>query len=99
MDVVDEQRDAVRKVREFLYVDHERVRSYYSQINRGVIESIVSREAGSREGEAGAHLFGFGGSVSAGRNREREESRSLQDLSYGIFEELFEREGLIKGYY
>lgn len=96
MDVVGERKDDVRTVREFLYVDHERVRSYYSQINRGIIEGIVSREEGSQEGEAGARLFGFGASVSAGRSKERQESRSLQDLNYVIFEELFENEGLIK---
>ena len=95
-DVVGERKDEVRKVREFLYVDHERIRSYYSQINRGVIESIISRGTGHVAGEFGVRLFGFGPSASAGCEREREESRSLQDLNYVIFEELFEKEGLIK---
>lgn len=95
-DVIGERKDDVRKVREFLYVDHERIRSYYSQINRGVIEEVVTRGTGHIAGEIGVRLFGFGPSASAGRDREREESRSLQDLNYVIFEELFEGEGLIR---
>ena len=95
-DVVSERSSDVRKVREFFYVDHQRIRSYYSQINRGVIESVVSRGSGSVGGEVGARLFGFGPSVTAERDHQREESRSLQDLNYVIFEELFENEGLIK---
>lgn len=95
-DVVRERKSDVRKAREFLYVDHQRIRSYYSQMNRGIIESIVSRQEGGIEGEVGARLFGFGPAVSVERVREREESRSLQDLNYVIFEELFEKEGLIK---
>jgi hypothetical protein len=95
-DVVGERSGDVRKVREFLYVDHQRIRSYYSQINRGVIESVISRGSGGASGEVGVRLFGFGPSVTAERGNEREESRSLQDLNYVIFEELFENEGLIK---
>jgi hypothetical protein len=95
-DVVGERGDNVRKVREFLYVDLQRIRSYYAQLNRGIIESVISRETDAKEGEAQAKLLGFGGSGGFSREREREESRSLQDLSYVIFEELFEKEGLIK---
>lgn len=96
IDVVRENEDEIRKVREFLYVDLQRIRSYYAQLNRGIVESVVRRDTDSKEGEAEARLFGFGGSVEVGREREREEARSLQDLNYVIFEELFEKEGLIK---
>lgn len=95
-DVIREQKDEVRAVREFLYVDLQRIRSYYAQLNRGIVESVVNRDTKSRGGEADARLLGFGAGGSISREREREESRSLQDLSYVIFEELFEKEGLIK---
>jgi hypothetical protein len=95
-DVVRERKNEVRNVREFLYVDHQRIRSYYSQINRGVIESVISRGESNISGEVGAKLFGFGPSGSYERGTQREESRSLQDLNYIIFEELFEQEGLIE---
>ena len=95
-DVVGINEDTIRKVREFLYVDHERIRSYYSQLNRGVIESVIARGSQNVSGGVAAQLFGFGPSVSGERQREIEESRSLQDLNYVIFEELFEKENLIK---
>lgn len=95
-DVVGERNNEVRKVREFLYVDLQRIRSYYAQLNRGVIESVISRDINAKEGEAQAKLFGFGGSAGVSRERERQESRSLQDLNYVILEELLEQEGLIK---
>ena len=95
-DVIREQEDEVHKVREFLYVDLQRIRSYYAQLNRGVVESVVNRDTNSKEGEADARLLGFGAAGSISREREREEARSLQDLNYVIFEELFEKEGLIK---
>jgi len=95
-DVVRDRKNEVRAVREFLYVDHQRIRSYYSQLNRGVIESVVLHGGGNVAGSFGAKLFGFGPSASYARDTHREESRSLQDLTYTIFEELFEQEGLIE---
>jgi hypothetical protein len=95
-DVVGERTEDYRKVREFLYVDLKRVRSYYAQLNRGVIESVLSREETSRQVEAQARIFGIGASSGGAQEWEREESRSLQDLNYVIFEELFEKAGHIK---
>lgn len=61
-DVIGERIEDYRKVREFLYVDLQRVRSYYAQLNRGVIESVLSREETSRQLEAQARIFGIGAS-------------------------------------
>lgn len=94
-DVIGERNEEYRKVREFLYVDLQRVRSYYAQLNRGIIDSVLSREESSREVDVQARLFGIGASGGGSQEREREESRSLQDLNYVIFEELLERAGLI----
>ena len=95
-DVIGERHDEVRKVREFLYVDLQRIRSYYTQLNRGIIDSVVARDTKHFQGEAQARLFGLGPSAGGAFERSREESRSLQDLTYVIFEELFEKENLIK---
>lgn len=95
-DVMRERDDEYRKLREFLYVDLQRVRSYYAQKNRGIIDSILSRDTGIRQADVQARLMGIGASGGGSQERAREESRSLQDLSYVIFEELFEDAGLIK---
>ena len=79
-DVVRERNDEYRRLREFLYVDLQRVRSYYAQQNRGVIDSILSRETGVRQADVQAHFMGIGGSGGGSQERAREESRSLQDL-------------------
>jgi hypothetical protein len=94
-DVVRERNDEYRRLREFLYVDLPRVRSYYAQQNRGIIDSVLSRETGARQADVQARLMGIGASGGGSQERAREESRSLQDLSYVIFEELFEDAGLI----
>lgn len=82
-------------VREFLYVDIQRVRSYFAQVNRGIVESIKSRDANTAKGELEAGIFGLrarGGGVKEWSN---EESRSLQEITYLLFEELFDQEQLI----
>ncbi|MEV0758229.1 hypothetical protein [Streptosporangium sp. NPDC050280] len=96
LDVIDERnKHAVRKVREYFYVDLQRVRSYYAQLNRGIIEGIVSKESKTSKGEAQAKLMGFGPSGSRETGRAREETRSLHEISAVIFEEICEKESLI----
>jgi hypothetical protein len=74
-------------LREFLYVDVERSRSMLAQINRGVIDGIVKRTGTTGETEIGGKLLGIGASGTIGRESVHEESRSLQDITYLIFEE------------
>ncbi|GAA4514613.1 MULTISPECIES: DUF6414 family protein [Nonomuraea] len=96
LDVVNErEKYTVRKIREYFYVDLQRVRSYYAQLNRGVIEGIVSKETKTSKGEAQAKLMGFGPSGSRESGTAREETRSLHELSAVIFEEICDRESLI----
>lgn len=94
-DVIGEQQDIVRRAKEFLYVDVERVRSYYAQLNRGVIDSVVNTATSSTALDGEAKLVGIG--LAGGRTREasRQESRSLHDLTYVVFKELLQREGLL----
>jgi len=95
-DVIRERNDEYRRLREFLYVDLQRIRSYYAQQNRGIIDSVLSRETGVRQADVQARLLGIGASGGGSQERAREESRSLQDLIYVIFEELFEEANLIR---
>ncbi|WP_157430449.1 DUF6414 family protein [Actinomadura macra] len=91
-DIVGERDDLVtRSIREFFYVDIQRVRSYYAQMNRGTIESVVARASTSQQDGLPARLLG----LEPDTLHQREESRSFQELTYVFFEELFEREGLI----
>ncbi len=92
---IDERADVVRQAREFFYVDLQRVRSYYAQLNRGVVETVLLRDKGEKGGEAAAQFLGLSATGRLGASAEREESRSMQDLNFVVLEELLEREGLI----
>lgn len=94
-DVIAEGRDDVQRVKEFLYVDIERARSYYAQLNRGVIDSIVNTSTTASATDAEAKLAVVGVTRGATKEASRQESRSLQDLTYVVFEESLEREGLL----
>lgn len=95
-DIVGEGNEYIGSaMREFFYVDLQRVRSYYSQINRGIIDSIITKDAQTISGEIKATLFGLGGAGSLNQNQSRDESRSLQELTYVLFEELLEERHLI----
>jgi hypothetical protein len=83
-------------LREFLYVDVNRVRSLLAQLDRGVVESIVDRWTGDKSADFGATLFGIHGGVTLQRGETREESRSVQDLLFTVFEEAVDSEGLVR---
>jgi hypothetical protein len=86
---------AKKKVREFLYVDVERVRSLLAQLDRGVIEAVKERKLISNESGLDARLLGIGGRTAASRASEIEEARSVQDLVFVGFEEVAEEEGVL----
>jgi hypothetical protein len=82
-------------VREFLYVDVERSRSMLAQLDGGVVEAVVERNKTAMKGGAAAKFFGIGISGDASRERGWDESRSLQDLTYVLFEEAATDEELV----
>jgi hypothetical protein len=82
-------------MREFFYVDLQRVRSYYAQANRGIIESIITKDAQNLAGDLKASIFGIGTSGSLARNTSHDETRSLQEITYALFEELLYERNLI----
>ena len=82
-------------VREFFYVDVGRARSYLAQLDKGVVESVIERVEHDIKADVKASLFGLGGAGGIGRATGREESRSLQDLTFTVFEELAVEQGFL----
>ena len=82
-------------IREFLYVDVQRTRSLLAQLEDGVIEQYVKRTALDDAGELRATIFGIGGKGAWATQESYEESRSVKDLTFVVFEEAAESQGLI----
>jgi len=82
-------------IRDFLYVDVQRTRSLLAQLEDGVIEEYVKRTALDDASELGASIFGIGGKGSWATKESYEESRSLKDLTFVVFEEAADAQGLI----
>src|SRR5918996_742389 len=82
-------------IRDFLYVDVQRTRSLLAQLEDGVIEQYVKRTALDDAGELGASIFGIGGKGAWSSHESYEESRSLKDLTFVVFEGAAEAQGLI----
>ncbi len=82
-------------LKEFLYVDVDRVRSLLAQMDRGVLEAVKSSRADELKGGAKASAFGIGASGDYGRSSTHEESRSQQDLTFVTFERMADEEGII----
>lgn len=82
-------------IREFLYVDVQRTRSLLAQLDQGVVEASVTRASLDDVSEVGATIFGVGGKGTWGASESREESRSLQDLTFAVFEDAAAAQGII----
>jgi hypothetical protein len=78
-------------VRDFIYVDVERLRSLYSQVFRGVVDSIVQTQVDEQEAsEAQEGGRAFAGATIEERVAEasyRTESRILYDHMYNLLED------------
>jgi hypothetical protein len=82
-------------VRDYLYVDIARVRSLLSQMANGAPDVVTERSARVRELYAGLALGPISAGARQGRNAESEESRSLTDLHFALFEESAEALGFL----
>lgn len=82
-------------IRDFLYVDVQRTRSLLAQLEDGVVEQFVKRTALDDAGELGATIFGIGGKGAWATQESYEESRSLKDLTFVVFEGAADAQGLI----
>jgi len=87
--------DDGKPLREFLYVDVDRARSMLAQLDHGLVVSVVERSAVNLGGKAEATIFGIGGGINSVKETATETSRSLQDLTFGIFEEAAIEQGLV----
>lgn len=75
-------------VRDFLYLDIERVRSLLAHLDGGVVEATVEKFKSSKQGRAGVSLFqifDLGGTLV--RERGTEQTKTLQDALFMLFEE------------
>lgn len=83
-------------LREFLYVDVTRVRSLLAQLDGGVIDNAVNTRLNSSNSKFGAKVLGVSGDGGSDRSETWQESRSMQELSYVIFEEIAESNQVIR---
>jgi hypothetical protein len=82
--------------REFLYVDLQRVRSLLSQLGGGLVEQVKAFKGDTLQGEAQARILGIGGKGGYSHDWRSEESRSLQDMTFSVFEDAAEEMGMIR---
>lgn len=82
-------------LREFLYVDVARVRSLLAQLDDGVLEHVVRRQGSSATNDLLA-LIGLKGIHQSNTSTVAEESRSVQDLLFTVFEEAVQSEGILR---
>jgi hypothetical protein len=84
-------------LRDFLYLDVDRVRSVLAQLEGGVVEQSVERLTKSKNARAGGSLFGLldlrGGFF---RERATEQTKSLQDALFLLFEDAASSSGLFE---
>jgi len=82
-------------LRDFIYLDSDRVRSLLAQLDGGVVEQVVERAKTTGQGEAGGRFFGlFDLRGSLARERTSEQTKTTQDAIYFVFEEAAEELGL-----
>lgn len=82
-------------LRDFLYLDVDRVRSLLAQLDGGVVEKIVQGAKEGSNARAGARFFGIfdlGGNLV--RERASEQTKTLQDATFLLFEEAADEAGL-----
>jgi hypothetical protein len=87
---------AETRILDFLYLDIERVKSILSQLQGGVVETVLERFRRGAEGKAGTTMFGFLEAGATGSlERATEQGKSLRDYLYIIFEEAAKHEKLL----
>jgi hypothetical protein len=86
------------EIKEFLYVDVDRVRSLLSQMAGGFIQEVKTQSSSNMSGQAQAVVFGVGAKGDYKHGSTYEEARSLQDLTFVAFEGLATENGFITEY-
>jgi hypothetical protein len=80
-----------RKLREFLYVDTQRARSYLSQLEGGFIEGASNTSDWTHQLDIAAKVSGVGAEGTTTRSSNNQEQRSFQDLTWIFCEEALAR--------
>ena len=75
-------------LREMLYVDTSRVRSYLAQMEQGLPERVQQAEEGMHRWAAGVNLMAFHAEAGRQTSRQEQTERTLSDLHFAIFEEV-----------
>jgi hypothetical protein len=75
-------------LREMLYVDTSRVRSYLAQMEQGLPERVQQAEEGVRRWAAGVNVMAFHAEAGRQASRQEQTERTLSDLHFAIFEEV-----------
>jgi hypothetical protein len=83
-------------LRDFLYVDIARVRSFLAQMAEGVPEQLVSAVSSGRQRQGGLQLPPISFQATGSNNRQMEETRSLNDSLFMLFEEAAESLGWLR---
>jgi hypothetical protein len=80
-------------LRDFLYIDIARVRSFLAQMSEGVPEQLVSAISSSHGRQGGLRLPPISFELTGGDQQRIEETRSLNDILFVLFEEAAESLG------
>jgi len=82
-------------LREMLYVDTGRVRSYLAQMEQGLPERVQQAEEGMRRWAAGVNLMALRAEAGGQSTGREQTERTLSDLHFAIFEEVAEAVGFL----
>jgi hypothetical protein len=75
-------------LREMLYVDTSRVRSYLAQLEQGLPERVQQAEEGMRRWTAGVSMMALHAEAGRQSSHREQTERTLSDLHFAIFEEV-----------
>jgi hypothetical protein len=84
---------SMQVLRDFLYVDIARVRSFLAQMAEGVPQQLVTAMSDTRQRQGGVQLPPFSLQIAGTNENRTEETRSLNDSLFLLFEEAAESLG------
>jgi hypothetical protein len=82
-------------LREMLYVDTGRVRSYLAQMEQGLPDRVQEAEEGTRRWAAGVNVLALRAEAGRQSSRREQTERTLSDLHFAIFEDVAETIGFL----
>ncbi len=86
--MADESRPA--RLRDFLYVDVDRVRGLLAQLDGGAVDQVVERHTGRGSRRLAGGALGLSAGIDRSRETSVEQTRSTDDALFSLFEEAAE---------